>query len=271
MKYRLIFTDIDGTLLNTEKKVLPQVKESLKKAKDAGMEIVLASGRMPSGVQVVERELGIKCIKICNAGSYILDGEKCIGAKYFTNSTMERISKTITEKRGIPLWIFRELNWYVTGKDGYIEREIGFVEYVPEVVDAAGLAGRWEKEGKAPNKLVIAAEPEMIQEIYREIEMQDWEDVAFACSADHLLEVFPKGVDKGTALHTICKELGISPEQTVAFGDHELDIPLIEAAGFGVAMGNAIEEVKEKADFVTKSNDEAGVAYALEQYLGQWA
>lgn len=270
MKYKLIFADIDGTLLDTEKKVLPEVKESLKKAKDAGMEIVLASGRMPSGVQVVERELGLKCIKICNAGTYILDGETCIGAKYLPNAAMRSISEKITEKRRIPLWIFRDLNWYVTGKDEYVEREIGFVEYVPEVVKAAELANRWEREGNAPNKLVIAAEPEIIQEIYQEVKKQEWEGVDFACSAASLLEVFPKGVDKGKALGIICRKLGVNPEQTVAFGDHELDIPLLEAAGFGIAMGNAIDELKEIADFVTKPNDEAGVAYALEQFLGKW-
>lgn len=106
MKYKLIFTDIDGTLLDTEKKILPRVRESLKKAQAAGMEIVLASGRMPSGVQVVERELGIKCIKICNAGTYILDGETCIGAKYLTNDIMKDISTKITEKEGFPYGFF---------------------------------------------------------------------------------------------------------------------------------------------------------------------
>ena len=70
-----------------------------------------------------------------------------------------------------------------------------------------------------------------------------------------------------STLEAICRELEIPPSQAIAFGDHELDIPLIEAAGVGVAMGNAIPLLKEKADFVTKTNDEAGVAFALERFL----
>ena len=88
-----------------------------------------------------------------------------------------------------------------------------------------------------------------------------------ACSAESYLEIFPKGMDKGKALGIICRKLGIKKEETIAFGDEELDIPMIEAAGTGVAMGNAIEALKAKADFVTKTNNEAGIAVALEYYL----
>lgn len=72
---------------------------------------------------------------------------------------------------------------------------------------------------------------------------------------------------KGVALSSICQELNISKEETIAFGDQELDITMIEEAGLGIAMGNAIKELKDKADFITKSNNEAGIAYALEKYL----
>lgn len=88
-----------------------------------------------------------------------------------------------------------------------------------------------------------------------------------ARSADTFLEIFPKGVTKGTALKAICQSLDVKLENVIAFGDHELDVLMIEAAGVGIAMGNAIDELKAKADFVTKSNNEAGVAYGLEHYL----
>ena len=92
-------------------------------------------------------------------------------------------------------------------------------------------------------------------------------DIDQASSSDIFIEIFPSGVDKGEALREICRNLEIDRNEVVAFGDHELDIPLIEAAGIGIAMGNAIPELKEKADFVTKTNNEAGISYALEHYL----
>ncbi len=267
MKYKLICADIDGTLLDHEKKLLPRVKKSLKEARDMGIQIALVSGRMPSGVDVVEKELGIDCIKVCSAGTYILMGEKCISVEYLPNNVMRDIYRKITKKNGIPLWIFRHEEWFVTGMDEFIEKEIGFVSYQPEFVNANELADKWDQEGKSPNKLLVAAEPSKIQEFAREIREWSLPEIDMACSADTFLEIFPKGVNKGKALEVICRELGISPQQSIAFGDHELDIPLIEAAGTGIAMGNAIETLKEKADFVTRTNDEAGIAYALDHYL----
>lgn len=270
MKYDLICTDIDGTLLNDDKKLLPQVKQSLRDAAAQGIQVVLVSGRMPSGVEVIEKELQLQCVKICNAGSYILLGEKCICAEYMPSRVMRNMYKMVAEKRNIPLWIFREKEWYVTGMDEYIEKEQVFVSYIPRLVDVEELAAQWDKEGKGPNKLLVAADPETIQEIHREMREQKeqlWPDIDMARSADTFLEIFPKGVNKGTALAAVCRELGMSRERAIAFGDHELDIPLIEAAGTGVAMGNAIEQLKEKADYVTKSNNEAGIACALEHFL----
>ena len=131
------------------------------------------------------------------------------------------------------------------------------------------LADQWNKKKTGPNKLLIAADPKMIQSIQKEMAVWNLPDVDTACSADTFLEIFPKGITKGTALSAICDTLDIPLKDTIAFGDHELDIPLIETAGVGIAMGNAIDQLKEKADFVTRSNNEAGIAYALEYYLAE--
>ncbi len=107
----------------------------------------------------------------------------------------------------------------------------------------------------------------MIQAIHEEMKDGVWPDVDIAYSADTFIEIFPKGVDKGKALTIVCNHLGIDLQNVMAFGDQELDIPMIEAAGTGVAMGNAIPALKEKADFVTGTNNEDGITNALEHYL----
>ncbi|MCX4327942.1 MAG: Cof-type HAD-IIB family hydrolase [Lachnospiraceae bacterium] len=267
MKYKLICIDIDGTLLDDQKRILPQVKESIRKVAAKGVHIVLASGRMPAGVESVEKELGVKCIKACNAGTYILLNDECIGAEYLSLETMKSVYTDIAEKYKIPLWIFCGRAWCVTGTDQYVEREIHVIGREPVFTDVASLAGKWAYENIRPNKLLVAAEPQKIQKIYSEMKEHNWEDIDMACSADDFIEIFPKGVTKGRALAVICNKLGINIEETVAFGDQELDIPMIEAAGTGIAMENAIKELKDKADFVTKSNNEAGIAYAIENYL----
>lgn len=264
MKYKLICIDIDGTLLDEKKRLLPSVKQAISDVAKKGVLIALASGRMPAGVELVERELEIPCIKICNAGSYILLDGKCISSAHISIDTMKRMDREIAQKNQVPLWIFRERDWYVTKVDSYVEREIQIVLQQPQIAQAEHLAKQWAKEAGEPNKMLIAAKSEKIPMIYQQIKERNWSDMEIACSSQDFIEIFPKGINKGTALITICKKLGISLEDTVAFGDQELDIPMIEVAGLGIAMGNSIEAVKEKANIVTKTNNEAGVAYAIE-------
>ena len=173
MKYQLVCLDIDGTLVTDEKKLLPEVKESIRRAAKKGIRIALVSGRMPSGVERIEEELGVECIKICNAGTYILLGNQCLDSRYLLSETMKSIYCDIAAKDGLNLWIFRDREWYVTGRDEYIERDAVSVRYQPEIVNAQGLAERWAEEGKGPSKLLIAAEPEKIAELTLRIQKQN--------------------------------------------------------------------------------------------------
>ena len=265
MKYKLICMDIDGTLLNDNKELLPQVKQSLLDVTKKGVHIALASGRMPAGVDNIEKELGIQCIKICNAGTYTILDNECIAAEYLSLSVMENIYKEFAEKNNIPLWIFKEQEWFVTGVDKYVEREISIIHHQPQIVKMEDIIKKWTDEKIYPNKLLIASNPEMIQKIYKQIKQKM--DIDIACSSPTFIEIFSKGVSKGTALQNVCNKLNIDIKDSIAFGDQELDISMIEAAGVGIAMGNAIQELKEKADFITKTNNEAGIAYALEYYF----
>lgn len=267
MKYRLICVDVDGTLLNDEKKVPELVKESLKKASGRGIQIALVTGRMPAGADLVERELSLPCIKVCSAGTYILLGDQCIHTEYMMPKVMREVYTEFALKNGLPLWIFQGRKWYVTDMDRYVRQEIEIIQYEPEVVDVETVAQSWEEAGTGPNKLLIAGDPETICRIEEEMKRMDLPEVDLARSSGHYLEIFPKGVTKGEALAVICEKLNIKLEETIAFGDQELDVPMIQKAGVGIAMGNAIKEVKEVADYVTRSNNDAGIAYALEQYL----
>ena len=266
-KYKLICLDIDGTLLDDNKKLLPEVIQAIQEEAEKGIFIALATGRMPAGVDFIEKELGVQCIKICCAGTYVILGSECISAEYLLPNTMKDIYLEFAEKNQVPLWIFREKEWYVTDIDSYVAREIQIIQHQPKVAAMETLKEQWEKEKTGPNKLLIAASPEKIQTIYQEMKEQAHPGIDIARSADTFIEIFPKGVTKGTALLHVCEKLKISPKDTIAFGDQELDLPMIEAAGIGIAMGNAIPEVKEKADFITKTNNEAGIAYALKNYI----
>lgn len=269
MKYRLICIDIDGTLLDDDKKLLPEVKEAVRAAAGMGVKIALASGRVAAGIDLVEEKLGIECIKICSAGTYVLYKNQCIDEDYIHPDTMKKIYEQIAKKNNVNLWIFKGREWYVSGMDERAKRETKIVRCEPKLADIEKHTKQWKEEKSFPNKLLVAAEAEKIRKIYRHMKDEPLPDIDFACSSENFIEIFPKGVTKGTALKKLCKKMNIDIGGTIAIGDQELDIPMIEAAGIGVAMGNAIDELKEKADFITKSNNEAGVAYAIEHYLNE--
>lgn len=266
MKYRLLCIDLDGTLLTDEKKIEKKDIEAIQRAFTQGMEVALITGRMPAATAPVVSQLGIPCIMACNAGTYILKGEQCIGSEYLSVTTMTDIYESV-KNFGIPLWIFRDREWFVTAKDRFVEGEEKLINHAAKETTVDALADKWGKEQTGPNKLLVGAEPYMVKKIHNV--MRNRQDVDMACSAEHYLEIFPKGMDKGKALRIICAKEGIDRKETIAFGDQELDIPMLEAAGVAVAMGNAIEELKQKADFITRTNNEAGISYALDYYLSK--
>lgn len=271
MKYKLICLDIDGTLLDNEKNLRPRVAEVIRQAAGKGARIVLNSARMPAGVEPIEKKLGIPCIKICDGGSYILDGDKCISTKHFSTASMEEIFQQCAKKNNLNLWIFHDRDWYVTGMDEQIEKEIKIIGYQPKIVRVEELTADWEKEQTGPSKLLIHARPQLINQVKDEmaekIRLGIWSDISMAKSADFFLEIFPKNIDKGSVLKKVCHILNISLDETAAFGDHEMDIPMIKTAGLGIAMGNAVDDLKRIADYITLSNEEDGVAAALDKMM----
>lgn len=267
MHCRLICIDIDGTLLNDAKEVLPEVKDAVKRQYEKGRKIALVSGRMPFAVEQVEKQLGIDCIKVCNAGTFIIMDGVCVKEEIMSTHVMRQLYTDIAGKHHVPLWIFQGYKWYVTDTDSFVEKETDIIKYHPDVVDPYELAENWDKTGIKPNKFLIAAKEEKIGEIQAELEQSENRTFDVARSSGNYLEIFPKNVDKGKAVVSLCALLNIGTENVVAIGDHELDIPMIETAGIGIAMGNAIQALKEKADFVTLTNNEAGVAHALHDYI----
>lgn len=266
-RYRLLCLDLDGTLLNDQKRVTEKTKRCLYKAKEMGIEIALLSGRMPLAIEMIEKQIGFSCIKAAAAGTYILMGDQCISSQTLLPEVVVKIYQHYARVHKIPLWIYQNRKWYVTERDHFVDHEVELIHYEPEVVDIRLLAKEWEANHTGPNKILFGAEEEVITQLKIELEKEQIPGIDFARSSELYLEIYPCGADKGTASRKICDALGILPSQMIAIGDQELDIPMFRAAGLSVAMGNAPDHVKQVADFVTKSNEEDGVAYAMEQFL----
>ena len=118
-----------------------------------------------------------------------------------------------------------------------------------------------------PIKILMSVQPECLSEVQETIRKALPENLTVVQTAPFYLEVIPKVINKGQGIRDICGVLGLDPSEVIAFGDASNDIPMLRSAGMGVAMGNAQEAVKAAADMVTLSNNDDGIAAALEQLL----
>ena len=119
MKCRMLCLDLDGTLLTDGKAIGRADRDAIRRAAALGVKVALVTGRMPAATDSAVVQLGIPCIRACNAGTYILKGEQCIHAEYLPVKSMMGIYESI-RPFGIPLWIFRDRQWFVTAKDRFV-------------------------------------------------------------------------------------------------------------------------------------------------------
>ena len=253
---KLIAADLDGTLLNNKKEIGSYTKEILNKLiNDYKIELVLSSGRGFDGVKKYNDILGNNNYSIVMNGSNIIDSN---GNILYRKRLEEDISKKVIElakKYDVCLHFFDDLNYIVSKDDFYIKSYIQ-IEKTREIT-----VGIENIEDYRFDKIIIFGDREILNKL--KIDIDSNLDVNSCFSGETLLEVICKDVSKGNALKWICDNKGIDIKNTIAFGDNFNDIEMIEYAGVGVAMGNAEEEIKQKADYIALSNNEEGVGKFL--------
>lgn len=264
--YRLIALDMDGTLLREDKTISQETKIAIEKAKKKGVQIVLASGRPVEGIEKYLEELDL------------LSGEDFVvsynGAVVQNTKTKEIINRTVLS--GTDLHELYELskklgvNIHAFSKDGCITPKLtkysmleGEINNIPVItVDYKDVA----KEDEII-KIMMVEEPEILQKAIDSLPKEIYDKYTVVRSAPYFLEFLNKKVNKGTGVEALANSLGIKQEEVICMGDAGNDEHMIRYAGLGVAMGNAFEEIKEIADFVTKTNDEDGVAYVINKFI----
>ena len=267
MEYKLIAMDLDGTLNNDQKIITEKTKAVLMAAQKRGIRLALASAR-PSPGLFKERDIlhlqDHQGILMSYNGGRIVDAQT--GKVLFeTSMDLEETKAVLRQLESLPVTPILDdgSQFYVTSKDGYkVDYECKNNNMVcTEVGNLADFLTF------APVKILMSVQPEELLKVQKQIAGFLPESLTVVQTAPFYLEVIPKVINKGQGIRDICAVLGIDPAQVISFGDAANDIPMLEAAGMGVAMGNAQEAVKAAADMVTLSNNEDGIAAALEKLL----
>lgn len=266
MKKALVL-DIDGTLTNSKKEITPATRQAVQDLMKRGQKVILASGRPTPGMRKYEKELELE-----KYGGYLLSFNGAKIVECYTGEILYQRLLPLTLLPGIYRFAKNNGCGLVTylgsevisafPKDKYVELEAAInglpvreVENFLEFVDFD------------INKCLMTAEPEKAGRLEKELQQQYGGRASIYRSEPYFIEIMPADVNKAASLDKILPVLGVTQKNTVCCGDGFNDISMIKYAGVGVAMGNAQQEVKEAADYVTAANDEDGLIQVIERFF----
>lgn len=265
--YKLVAIDMDGTLLNPNKEITERTKKALSAAKNMGVQIVLASGRPRPGMQKYLDEL-----QLTSSNDYLIhyNGSvvenvatgDVIHQAILTGKDAKRVARLAAELGGFVHAFSLEHGLITPQKNPYTDIEATINQLTITEMDFEQLS-----DDHPIIKTMIVASEEDLTNIIPQIPADFKRDYTVVQSAPFFLEFLNPESNKGVGVAAICQKLGLDASEVICLGDAENDHHMIEFAGLGVAMENAMPQTKAIADFITDSNEHHGVAKVIEQFI----
>jgi Cof subfamily protein (haloacid dehalogenase superfamily) len=266
--YKAVFLDMDGTLLRSDHSVSDATKQTIRTLTGKGIPVILVSARPLNAVLPTFHEIGIPDDYpiITLNGSYIVEKEQPIFQAMIALPTVIGVADQVRPfKATIAYYLQRE--WYSETNDAWTEHEQKIMDVRIKVGPLAELVKDWAARGIAPNKMMVMSEPPAIAEIQQHLRSIYNGQLNIYPSKPTYLEVMDKSGSKSNAVKFVSERLKLDPSEIIAMGDNYNDIEMIKFAGMGVAMGNAPDDIKAIADYVTDTNNDDGVRKALEKFF----
>ena len=268
LKAQLIVSDFDGTLITSDGRILPVVQSAISKYIADGGIFAVCTGRILSSILPRVRSLGLGGLVVACQGSVIAD---IATGEYIRRDglTPEQAAEVCAAIEGLG----EHVNAYCG--DGFVTDIPEGNVYLKKYEEITGVTASHTdipvsrhvlEKGLVCQKVASLCTPSSRKKLYDGLSSLFAGKYDVTCSADVLVEVSPAGDTKGEALKFLASHYGIDIAKTVAVGDNLNDLSMIEAAGTGVAVGNAVEELKARADFVALTNDEGAVAQVIEKF-----
>lgn len=269
MKYKMIVSDYDGTLFRSDYTVSERNISAIKDYIARGGRFVIATGRLFGGIRREAIALGLKGEVIAYQGTGIYDiesGEELYSATIDNDISVavNRLLYDLGEDKCLPMVYYAD-DCYVKEYNPYVEMFASIVKIKPiftgQRMDEFLLDGN-----KSPRKLLVMAGVKDIDFVQDKLKESFGDVLTISKSSPVLLEMVMKDFSKATAIEWLANRYGIKREEIISIGDSENDLPMIEYAGLGVAVDNAMDAVKNVADYIAPSNDDDGVAHVIEKF-----
>ncbi|MFV0519157.1 MAG: Cof-type HAD-IIB family hydrolase [Lachnospirales bacterium] len=264
--YKLVVLDIDGTLINSERKITEETKKYIKIANEKGVKFMIASGRTPYGVLPIAKEIELE-----KMGGYILafNGGCCINCEDMTTLYEEKINKeeiveiyNFAKEKNVPMVTYNKDTLYTPNEStNYIELEARLNNLKLHKTE-----NFLEEVNFDFPKVLYLEEGEILEKIEKETK-EKFSNLTVFRSEPFFLEICPNNIHKATGIAKVLDILKIDVKDVIAIGDGYNDLTMIEFAGLGVAMGNAKDELKKIANYVTGTNDEDGIVQVIKKFI----
>lgn len=279
MQYQAIFLDLDGTLLNRRKQIAPAVRESILSAQARGVLVVINSGRMPTEIEDILSKARLNLSYIALNGAYVYDCKSnSVLYKDIIRSELQKTATNIAEQ--VKVYI----NWYTSDKiyinynfskmiSGILmDYKATFISFLFHHIEREKITYRPsdffnQNQGMFYKGAFICGNTVKTERLRNELTKSGVAEIS--ASFRVLLEFNNRNISKKSGMEHYLKHYSLIFSQCIAVGDHENDLSMIKAAALGVAMGNAISDVKRVADFITTSNSEDGVAKVIHDFIIQ--
>jgi Cof subfamily protein (haloacid dehalogenase superfamily) len=270
---RAICTDIDGTLLDSQRQLSPRTISAIKNL-NKKIKVILASSRMPSAMRHLQQELGITDHPmICYNGGYVIHYERDSEMPaVFTSVTIPAdICASIyalSANTDIHTSLYYEDEWYAPAFDQWTDREQRITKVNATITDIGSVIDKWRLNKKGAHKVMCMGPANQISAMEQQLRAKHGHEIHVYFSRPTYLELAPKSISKASGLKLILDRLyHIHPDDVMAFGDNYNDIEMLQAVGVGIAVADARDEVKQVAKELTSISKEDGVALALEKYF----
>lgn len=263
MKYKLMAVDIDGTLLNDSGELTENTKNAIRQWVDKGLIFTIASGRPIQGIEGLNKTLNLDVPFITYNGAMVVLGKskKVLYEQKLSRIDAEEIIK-LGEKYNVTIMIWKDNELYVPTLNERVNKYKIISGVEPIIIN-----NMEQLIENGVTKILWYDEVEKIEQYKNEIGRYLSDNVNFHPSRPYFMEFVDKYASKAIAMERLGQYYGIKQSEMIAVGDGFNDLSMIEYAGLGVAMANSPDEVKERADYITLSNEEDGVAHVIHEFI----
>jgi len=262
-RVQLVIADVDGTLVTQEKVLTERAREAVRKMVAACIPFTITSGRPPLGMKMLIEPLRLKDPIAAFNGGVFVRPDLSVLHQHLLPQAAARSASQIIAQHGLDVWLYTGQDWFVRRSQApHVDREEWTVKFPPKVASSYdGLLGQAAKLVGVSDDYAAVARCE------QDVQKQCGSQVSASRSQPYYLDVTHPKANKGEVVTVLSEMLRIPPERIATIGDGPNDVLMFRKSGISIAMGNASDEVKKAAKFVTASNQEEGFAQAMERFV----